>query len=163
MIAILANSKIEEESKEETSLTILGLSLKQFLTWLGIAIFSLFLLIKLVQRVFRYYRRRKSAYLISEKYYFDAFLKSIGTRSAKQVLPILYRWIDELPLKNPTLKALDEFCNNTKLKLEIKSIIQTNSSNNLNLKKSVWIQIRKQVLTNTEGVNSNSIQNWINP
>lgn len=159
----LEKTKTDEQIEEETAFNIFGLSLKQFSIILIISFCTIYLLIKIIRFLLRKHRRNRAEYLISEKYYFNQFLKSISTKSSQQITIKLYRWIDELPIENPTLESLSLFCKNSELENEIKSVNQPNKSKILDLKKVLWHRIRKQVLQNKSIKKTSSLRDWINP
>ncbi|OIQ41282.1 MAG: hypothetical protein BM563_00935 [Bacteroidetes bacterium MedPE-SWsnd-G1] len=157
----LEKNKTTAESEEQSSITVLGLSLKQFSLYLLIGIILVYVSIKLIKVLLKIYNKRKADYLESEKYFFDLFIKSIPSNSAKEILPKLYRWIDELPLENSMVSELKVRVNNKNLDSEFEKISSTTDS--LTLQKSNWKQIRKQVLDKSS-MNKKEIQpNWINP
>ncbi|MDT0553448.1 BatD family protein [Urechidicola vernalis] len=157
----LEKDKSTAESEEQSAITVLGLSLKQFSLYLLIGIILVYVLIKLIKVSLKIHNKRKADYLQSEKYYFDVFIKSIPSKSAKEILPKLYRWIDELPLENSTTSNLRGHIQSSNLTSEIDKVGITTVS--LNLNKTLWRQIRKQVLDKSS-TNEKVIQpNWINP
>ena len=155
----LEKDKIEEEAEEDSSFTILGLSIKDFLLYVLIGIVSIYILFKLVRIPIKFYKRKRAMYLYSEKYYFDQFIRSISTKSPNEILPKLYRWIDELPLENPTIEELNSRCSLPKFNKEINQI--SIASDKLILNKSIWIQIRKQLIK-SQSLNKMT-STWINP
>lgn len=158
-----ASKKTEEENEKNSAITIFGLSMKQFLVWLTIGLLSLYIFFKLVQLLLKTYRRKRAAYLISEKFYFDAFIKTIRTLSSVQIIPKLYRWIDELPLEESTLQNIHKHCEKSSFRKEINTVMESKNSTNLILKKSVWVLIRKQVLAINRKEKTVTFKNWINP
>ncbi len=89
-------------TEEEKPFSFLGMDWKQ----LSLAVLVLLFLLKYAPRFFRYlrtgYREKRNAYLNSEVYYFDRFIKSLsGTETEKR--NALYRWLDCLELREYTL------------------------------------------------------------
>ncbi len=147
----LEKSKTAEESQEEKALTILGLTIKQFLILLAIGLLSLYLSIKLMLLVLKSYKRKRAVYLNSEKYYFDLFIKSIRSKNQQEIQKTLYRWIDMLHLDEPTIS-------NFVKTYGIESMIEDKIIN-----EKEWVLARKKYISRQK--NNIKIQNslWINP
>lgn len=88
---------------EETPLTILGLSLKQFLAAVVLGIPAAYLLFLLFRKVIRYIKRRRERYRHSEGFYFRRFIAAARKKDREKIISSLYRWIDELNLAEPSI------------------------------------------------------------
>jgi len=157
----LEKDKVKEESEIETAFNIFGLSIKQFLLYLFIGILLIYLLAKIIRLSLNMYQRKRAAYLRSEKYYFDQFFNTISTKSSKQILPKLYRWIDALNLKEPTIKSLMNQYGSPELKLEIIQIHKNNQE--IHLTKKLWKTARKNYLSKNKTHSPEENHDWINP
>ena len=164
----LYNQGIDTETSAEEELKILGLSLKDFLTYVMVIFGSLFLIYKflkwllITRGLLKKWRHRREAYLNSEKYYFKLFLNKADNKDANESLNALYRWIDRLDLEEPTLKNLalnygsSDFISNLDL--------AKRESNFNPLDKIHFVkQARKNYLKSRSHKKKLRIQDWINP
>ena len=110
----LEENRLKQERDEDTAFYIFGLTVKQFALYLLLGVLATYLFVKLTLWFFKKYSERRSAYLQSEKYYFDQFLKTIPSKSRPQIRAALYRWIDALNLEEPTLESLNSHFGNSK-------------------------------------------------
>ncbi len=108
----VADQEINEESTEEAEMKILGLSLRDFLTYVLIicaVLYALYRFVKwlmITKGLLEKWRLQRKTYLHSEKYYFKLFLDEVAKKNANTKLNALYNWIDRLDLKEPTLRNL---------------------------------------------------------
>jgi hypothetical protein len=93
-----------QESEEDQPFRLLGLSPKQLLGIIFLTIIIVYVLVHLVKWARIHLRKRHEQYLRSEAYYFDRFKKMAAGNHPKSTLNALYRWIDELHLREPSLK-----------------------------------------------------------
>ncbi|WP_335966375.1 BatD family protein [Galbibacter sp. PAP.153] len=102
---------VANENKNETkTLTILGLSPKQFVIATLGALLLLLLLFRFFKWLLKYIKARRKAYLHSELYYFNRLKKAIRSKDELQIKNAMYRWIDELDLKEPSINYLIIAC-----------------------------------------------------
>lgn len=150
-----------EEEKE--ALTILGLSLRDFLIALVVSGFLLYYLVKILSKYYKKYREKRKKFLQSEMYFFMKFLKSISTQETDKILTAMYRWIDKLDLEQPTMHALNEFIHYKSLSKEIDAIeTQLKSPNKLLvLNKKIWMKSRTKY--NEKKKHPYVSSDWINP
>ncbi|MCK4881349.1 MAG: hypothetical protein KAS82_11830, partial [Bacteroidales bacterium] len=154
----------DKATGDKSAITILGVSLKWFFT--GIVCFLVFILllifgIKVLRRVVKKHREQ---YLHSELYYFRYFKKVAKREDTVKAVEALYRWIDQLDLKEPTLQYFATTYGTTKLDREVKLLEQHINSNNttaLSFNFKAWSEARKSCL---EGKIEGSGQTlWMNP
>ncbi|SHK10488.1 Oxygen tolerance [Reichenbachiella agariperforans] len=91
--------------EEEQPWMILGMTPEQFavvVLFLGVIAYFF---IKLLVKIYRSLKHKRAIYLQSEAYYFDQVKKSIRRGSRQSVMQALYRWIDELELREPSVGA----------------------------------------------------------
>lgn len=106
----LSKQSLNDESNTETETEVFGMSLKDFLTYILIGLAALFAVIKffhwlLIKKgLIEYWKKRKQAYLLSEKYFFKLFLKEANKNNPTLGLNALYQWIDRLDLEEPTIE-----------------------------------------------------------
>lgn len=153
-------TQVEEEKKE---LTILGLSLRDFLIVAVAVIVLLVYLIKYLKKVYSRYKEKKAKFLKSEPYYFMKFLKSISSQKTGKILNNMYQWIDKLELEQPTIHSLNDFIQSKSLTKEIKAIESQLEANKkeLVLNKKIWIKSRKKYLYKV--AHPHVSEDWINP
>jgi len=141
-------ASVADSTEEEKPFEFLGMNWKQ----LSVAILLLILLIKYGWKFFQFiwktYQTKHRAYLESEKYYFDLFLKSLH-KSEDEKLKAFYRWLDCLTLKEYTL----DYFSSTYIGSALTFV---------SAPKQEWIKARKRVLENKpNGIIAN--RGWINP
>ena len=144
----MAAASIADSPEEKKPFEFLGMNWKQ----LSVAVLLLILLLKygwkLLQFIWKKYQTKHRAYLKSEKYYFDLFLKSLH-KSDEEKLKAFYCWLDGLTLKEYTL---DYFS----------SAFMDSTLTTVSAAKQDWIKARKRVLEN-KLKNATQKPNWINP
>jgi len=144
----LAIASASIESEKQKPFEFLGMNWKQ----LSFAILAIILLIKYVWKLIYFtwkkYQSRHQAYLNSEKYYFDLFLRSLN-KSDDLKLKAFYRWLDCVTLKEYTLS----YFSNRYMKSSLASI---------SAPKKDWLKARKNFL-NERPVQKPQKINWINP
>lgn len=110
------------EAEEEKPFEWLGLSLKQLVIVGVIALLLIYLMVKIISRLIDWNRAKRQAYLHSERYYWDLFRKSVRKGQAKESLKAVYRWIDELDLKEPSLNYFVQVYGTSDLKSGLDSL-----------------------------------------
>ncbi|WP_417444413.1 BatD family protein [Joostella sp.] len=148
----LQEEKIVAETKEKEPLTILGLSVKDFIIAAIIVIAVLLIVIYLLRKLITYIIKRRKAYRNSELYYFNQLKRTVGSSNKNKIMDKLYRWIDEIDIEEPSAHYL-------LMKYDLKREVDINNiASSLNAHKLK--NIRKNYLNrNTQAVDTN----WINP
>ncbi|WKK66652.1 hypothetical protein [Lutimonas zeaxanthinifaciens] len=106
---LIASPALSDEKIEKSQAKILGLTVKEFLTYLGIGILLLLFLYKalrwllITKGLLTRIKNNRKAYLESEKFHFKIFLSEVAKKDSKSSLNALYKWIDHLELNEPTL------------------------------------------------------------
>lgn len=164
----LLNKSLKKEEapvEEEKELTILGMSLKEFLIKLGLLIVLLYYVVKYLKKLIAKISNKREAYLHSEKYFFTEFIKSIASKNHKKILNKMYHWLDNLELESPTMQSLGKYVDDKKLNDEIEKIMHQleSDSKQLKLNAPVWIEARKNYLKQKNKANTIVDSNWINP
>lgn len=146
------------EIQEKGPLTILGLTWQLFLLSLG-----LFLVLAMAcwvfgRKLYKQYQLKRSAYLNSELYYFRQFKKALNESNRTETGRALYRWVDELYLKEPSLDYFAKAFGDATLVAEVQNI----HSGKVNL--ANWEKARKRWLAQVEVSEPKpSATLWINP
>lgn len=96
-------AEILAETAEAEPKKILGMSPRRFALLAVGVLAGLILLFKLVHTLYVRQRARRQAYLVSERYFFNRFKKSLRTGDAGQISSSLYRWIDSMQLEEPSV------------------------------------------------------------
>ena len=108
----IAQQDFKEGDAEHIEKKIFGLSIRDFLIYLGLVLIILYAFYKLIRwlliskGVIDRWRKKKAAYLQSEKYYFKLFLAEVSNNNKIAGINALYNWIDRLHLAEPTLENL---------------------------------------------------------
>ncbi|MFV0377740.1 MAG: hypothetical protein ACK5JD_10625 [Mangrovibacterium sp.] len=98
---------VADSTDNDKPLTILGMSLQQFIVALVLLVTVFTLLFRLGKRLFSYLEKRRSDYLKSEAYFFRKLLEAIRKGNKEELVTRFYRWVDELRLDEPTLGGLN--------------------------------------------------------
>lgn len=147
------------EESEKESLSILGLSLKQFI---AVSIGSIVLIIILIWslvKLVQFLKKRKEAYRSSEKFFFRQIFKVNPNES---VLNKIYYWLDHIKIPEPTIQYFNDQFGNPEL---AEDIIQLDRSKPapIKLNKKAWENARKNYLLRQSGKMDIHKTNWINP
>ena len=153
------NEVTESKSKD---ISILGFTLKQFLVGLLAISFILFILIKLALKFLRFLRTKNLTYHKSEAYAYKKVIKCLKSKDRKLIIPLLYNWISQFNLEEPTLKAFALKSRNPELINEVEQIEKQmkEESTSLVINKTALSKGRRAFLKTK---NSNNIKAWINP
>ena len=121
----LAVSVAEQAAADaDAPLTFLGFSPKQFLMLLAGLIILIVVLIRTIRWATEKYRRWRQEYVRSEQYYFREFKSVCRQQNDRLKVQALYRWIDQLNLKEPTLRYFAEQYGGNELINEIERLAQ---------------------------------------
>ncbi|AWW33077.1 hypothetical protein DN752_06070 [Echinicola strongylocentroti] len=95
-------------AEEKAPLTFLGLSPEKLAAMIVLVAVLLYFLVKWVPRLIKRYQEKKQRYLRSEPYLFDQFKQAAKSKRDNAAMNALYRWVDQLGLKEPTLHYFAE-------------------------------------------------------
>lgn len=101
-LALVQEAELAEKSTEKER-TILGMGPKRFAILGLILLGSLIFLYVIIRKLIQHYHQKHEAYLQSEKYFWDRFVTSYRKGDKQMTLGLLYRWLDELNLAEPTV------------------------------------------------------------
>ena len=164
-LAVLESSE-NESTDEESVFRIFGLSIKQFVFGLISILLLIYLLIKGSVFLRGSIKKQREQYRNSELYYFNQFKKELKKKDSDRIVRALYRWIDQMKLKEPSLRYFIKTYGNKELIEEIKWFEQQINSNKkatLSLNIKAWSIARSNYLKNQiNTVNKHSAM-WINP
>ncbi|WP_186758098.1 BatD family protein [Echinicola salinicaeni] len=110
------------EAERDKPFEWLGLSLKQLVTIAVIFLVLIYFTLRLIGSFIRWRKAKRQAYLHSERYYWDLFKKSARQKQPKESLKAVYRWIDELQLKEPSLNYFIRVYGTSDLKASLDSL-----------------------------------------
>ena len=105
----VSNQAMTEATSDQDEFKVLGLSLKDFLSYLALILGGFFLLYRflkwlLIEKgLLEQFKKKRKESLESEQHYFKIFLKNVRNRNKKEAINSLYLWIDHLHLKEPSL------------------------------------------------------------
>ena len=137
---LIASPLLTEVEPDKTETRILGMTLKELLTYLSLGIILLFLLYKflrwllITKGLLIRIKNKREAYHKSEKFYFKLFLKQVNKKDSKSSVNSFYKWLDHLELKESTL---DHFVRSYGSKELISKLNQDESKKVTELLKSV--------------------------
>ncbi|MCK5135256.1 MAG: BatD family protein [Bacteroidales bacterium] len=155
-----------ETTGDKSAITILGVSLKWFIAGLLGLVVIIFLLINGIKPIRRIIIKRREQYRNSELYYFRHFKKASKRQDPDKAVQALYRWIDQLDLKEPTLQYFATNYGTTKMVREVKLLeqhINSSITSAFSFNFRAWSGARKNCL-NGELQAADSRQTlWINP
>lgn len=160
------NATENEQDDAENEITILGLSLKQFLWAMVLLLFFLFMLYKIYIPLKSFLTNRREQYKNSELFYFRAFLKAIKLKNQELAIQSIYRWIDQIQLKEPTLQYFIDTYGTSKLRNELKQIekqINFKGSIPISFNSKLWSEARKEYLQRNIQQENRNTSLWVNP
>lgn len=157
--SLLISTLVKSEGIEKNSTkTILGLTVKQLIILTSCLILICYLVFKIGSKIIVVLKQKMLAYLNSEKYYFDKFVKSIKKGDSKQQMNALYSWISKLNLQESTVTY---FVSKYGSKELFQQLATLESEHSKLLKPNEWFKARKQYLKNKD-FNTKS-KDWVNP
>ncbi len=155
-----------EATGDKPAITILGVSLKWFIAGFICFLIFIFLLIKGISSLRRIVSRRRDQYRNSELYYFKLFKKESKRQDPGKAVETLYQWLDQLILKEPTLKYFATCYGSTQLIREIKLLEQHINSGNtstFSFNFKAWSGARMNCLKGKLQTAGSGRTLWINP
>ena len=164
----VSNQDMVAETSEEDEFRILGLSLKDFLTYLGIILGSLLLLYKFLtwllidKGLLEKWKQKRIESLESEQHYFNNFLKETAKKNNKEAFNSLYLWIDRLHLKEPTLAYFVSSYGSDQFISIIKQTEQKEPFDPILHVAEIKLA-RKNFLNRKKGASVATSKKWINP
>jgi len=163
-LQLVQEAELAEKSSEKER-TILGMSPKQIAILGLILLVSLILLYVITRKLIQHYHQKHEAYLKSEKYFWDRFIATYRKGNKQKTLKLLYRWLDELKLAEPTVDYFVRKYGSSRLKNAYQkgvtsdmlavSVLQDDQI-------SDWKHAREAFLRGSKGRVDES-SDWINP
>ena len=156
-----------ETADDQSAITIWGVPLKWFIAGLTGFLVSLFLLANGIKRLRGIIRKRRELYRNSELFYFRNFKEVSKQQNPVKSLEALYRWIDQMDLKKPTLQYFVATYGSASLHRELEQLEQHMNADlprafSINVK--AWLEARKNYVSGTEQAGNESDRAmWINP
>ncbi len=162
-LGILLTVKDSLENIQETTMvdkadakpfTIFGMPWKKALFFGVVTLAALYGLFLISGRLWKTYKVKRKDYLRSELFFFREFLKALNASNPAKINTALYRWIDELGLKEPSIQF---FLSNYAKGLSIGvNDLQRSSKKDWQLARNRWLKGSQQTVGNSES-------SWINP
>ncbi len=145
----LVHSEQAEETHEDEPFSCLGMDWRQLLLAIAGMTMALRYLIKYALKATQRIKSNRSAYLVSERYYFHQFLKALHSEQSSRD-NAFYRWIDCLELPEYTYEYFN------------KKFLRAEARNEFPTKKKLWITARERYMMSftNKGLEESS---WINP
>ena len=152
---------INNDIAKKEKFNFMGLSLKQLIYYSAALIVFIYVLYKFMRWLFvskmiiQKIKEKRRIYLKSEKHLFRLLLIGIIIQSKETQIRLLYKWIDSLKLKEPSIAYFNSIYANGNFKVE----------NIVNLKAKInifdLIKARRKYILKKTNTYKNS--NWINP
>jgi hypothetical protein len=149
----------ETRESEKAPISILGLSVKQFIVVTVGFIAVLILLILGIVKLLKLYKRKNEAYRNSEKYYYAQIFKA---NSGEIVLNRMYKWLDRIDIPEPTFQCFNDLYGNQELVEDIKQLEKSIHAE-AKLNKKAWDNARTQYIQSKRNNKHISETLWINP
>ncbi len=151
------------EEQAEAPFTILGMSVKKFITVLGSIILLLVAFILILKWALNYRKNYLIKYHGSELYYFRRLRIAMRGKDKKLIVESIYNWIDSMRLDEPTLKYFVESYGSMELQQEAKVFEDQTITGRTLFKFSIkeLSRARLNYLNGDNGVKK--FQSWINP
>ncbi len=159
----LVQGQMQEQGQEQEANAILGMSPRKFAAVIGLVVLGLVLIFSFGRLLIRKYREARGAYLGSEKYYFDQFMKALKQGSSDATAK-LYRWIDELNLDEPSIYGLAHALQDQALAAYVMKVA-SGSGHGTAVKSDVstWRKVRRAALSGPQHQKPDVRPSWINP
>jgi hypothetical protein len=141
---------------------VMGLTLTQFITAVVIALFVIWLMVKLLVKLTRYLTNKREQYRGSELYYFRQFKKALHSNQVSTIENALYKWLDQLSIKEPSIYGLAEKTGMKELENEARKLHQGMKTHQLSveLDASIWSKAREAYYQHQKDLPTDG---WINP
>jgi hypothetical protein len=155
-------SETAEIQAEDQPLSILGLTLAQFSIGTAMSLLLLWLIIKGLNLLVHYLRKKRKDYLHSERYYFRRFKKALHTKKLKSIENALYGWLDQLSIREPSAYGLADIVGLKDLENEVRKLHRSleHNQSSVELDPAVWTRAKKAYF---ERQSNKSVSDWINP
>jgi len=171
-LAISSELPLETNGKSAWDNLLERFTLKQLI----LAAIVFLILVWLVYRVFKWVfvskklpqliQTRRQEYLQSEKYYFRQFRAAARKQDARVGLRALYRWIDVIHLKEPSLHYFALTYGNEELLMEVESLFEMaeiEDKEPVKIKLRNWSRAREKYLLQVGNNETRDDISWINP
>ena len=147
---------------ENQPVTILGLTLAQFITATIAAFCMLWLIFRWLTKLKHYLAKKRKDYLHSELFYFRQFQKALNSKKISAIENALYKWLDQLSIREPSIYGLAEKTGMKELEKEAQKLHQglIDSQHSMELDAAIWKRARKAYAENRTDRPSRT---WINP
>jgi len=162
---LLAEAEAMQEANQEEAISFLGLSPGRFAMVLILGVLLSYVLWLLLRRLARLMQSRREAYRDSEAYYFHSFKKAARGKDSKTIIQALYRWIDELNLKEPSIGYFAKKYGTRGLQEEVVRMTEdgVKPQASLELAISEWKKARKNFRAADTDQSKGRMKGWINP
>ena len=143
------NATVDAETNENKGITIFGLSLKKFALVLFLLFLLSFTLYKIYYPIKKILTNRRELYKNSELFYFRKFQNAVKLKNTTLATQLIYRWIDQIQLKEPTLQYFAETYGTIQLRKEVNELekrINSNESVSSSFNYKLWSVARKNYL-----------------
>lgn len=160
--SLLVQKKQEElVAKADKPILYFGMTPKEILILIATTFVLLSLVVFVLQKFVKNYKKRRQAYFQSELYFFNQLKKSLKRADSSEILKRVYRWLDEMPGYNNGLMTWVESFGSQQLIEEVQAI--ENEEANVRHQIHEWRSARKKYLHFSKSKVKNENLKWINP
>lgn len=162
----IVNTAGTDETIDDAEFKILSYSIKEIVIGLIAILIIAFLLFKFSLMLIKWKKKRHQQYLISEKYYFDQFIKDSHKNISSSTINRLYLWIGMLDFNPKTLANFNSNYGNKILKKDIEKIenlLKTGIERDISINANEWKQSRRKYLISRKNKNNSSHYSVLNP
>lgn len=153
----------QNATTEESHQSVFGLSPMQLLLVILVVIAMVIILVHYLSRFYKNLKEKQERYRQSEAYFFHRFITLASKGDGGLALNALYRWIDELQLKEPTINCFIEEYGDSLMLADFEAIEAkgVQKSFSIKLHSRSWKRARNNYLKGNE-IKQKHIA-WINP
>ncbi len=151
----------EETETGKTNFSLFGLSPKQLFIAFTILLLLIYLTYKLYVPIQISWKEKRRNYLQSELYFFREFEKALKQKDAKLAHQLLYRWIDQIDLKEPTIDYFLENYGSEELLNKFRNA--KGNETKLVFEQKLWANARNNFLKGVKKSKDNFEVFWVNP
>ena len=151
------------EKEAEKPFTILGMSVKRFVTMLLAIVLLVVAFVLLLKWGINYRKKYLEQYRNSELFYWRRFRRACRSGNKIQIVNSLYRWLDSLNIQEPTAQFFAQSFGSLELQLQVKvlegELGRDKPLGNLDLE--AWNRARREYFLKSRGTENH--KGWINP
>ncbi len=152
--------------EDELPLTIIGLTIKEFIVLIVALLVLIYFSSKLARRFLKKQQLKNEIYKTSEAFYFKKFISNMKKHESKETVNALYQWIDKLDMEPPTIDYFVSTYGEGSLDEDLGRIMECINNENastLALHEKAWSQARLIFLKGLKNWKTETAIDWVNP